>query len=195
MSVATQNDMINELKPTLFYEQLTIKDAIWALLVGLSGGFALWKYNPLMDTYEAGILIGSALALIVMGSYWRSIQMLSVAVLGVSLFAFFRYQGVLANAETDFFLKYFCASQSAIMWMSALYVLASGTYFLALLKRSEFMGKTATAFTWTATVMGVAGLMIRWRESYLMGLDIGHVPVSNLYEVFILFSVFTITLC
>ena len=33
--------------------------------------------------------------------------------------------------------------------------------------------------------------MVRWRESYLMGLDVGHIPVSNLYEVFILFSIFT----
>ena len=39
--------------------------------------------------------------------------------------------------------------------------------------------------------MGLIGLMVRWRESYLLGPDIGHIPVSNLYEVFILFSVIT----
>ena len=39
--------------------------------------------------------------------------------------------------------------------------------------------------------MGMTGLMVRWRESYLMGADIGHIPVSNLYEVFILFSIIT----
>jgi cytochrome c-type biogenesis protein CcsB len=39
--------------------------------------------------------------------------------------------------------------------------------------------------------MGMTGLIARWRESYLMGIDIGHIPVSNLYEVFILFSVIT----
>jgi cytochrome c-type biogenesis protein CcsB len=39
--------------------------------------------------------------------------------------------------------------------------------------------------------MGMIGLMVRWRESYLHGGDIGHIPVSNLYEVFILFSVVT----
>src|SRR5690606_16480916 len=43
----------------------------------------------------------------------------------------------------------------------------------------------------SATTMGMVGLMVRWRESYLMGADIGYIPVSNLYEVFILFSIVT----
>jgi cytochrome c-type biogenesis protein CcsB len=29
--------------------------------------------------------------------------------------------------------------------------------------------------------------MVRWHESHLLGPDIGHIPVSNLYEVFVLF--------
>jgi cytochrome c-type biogenesis protein CcsB len=29
--------------------------------------------------------------------------------------------------------------------------------------------------------------MVRWYESHLLGPDIGHIPVSNLYEVFVLF--------
>ena len=29
--------------------------------------------------------------------------------------------------------------------------------------------------------------MVRWYESYLIGADVGHIPVSNLYEVFVLF--------
>lgn len=39
--------------------------------------------------------------------------------------------------------------------------------------------------------MGLTGLLVRWRESYLLGADIGHIPVSNLYEVFILFALIT----
>ena len=34
-------------------------------------------------------------------------------------------------------------------------------------------------------------MLVRWYESYLIGADIGHTPVSNLYEVFILFCVIT----
>nr|WP_279585912.1 c-type cytochrome biogenesis protein CcsB [Thiohalophilus thiocyanatoxydans] len=44
---------------------------------------------------------------------------------------------------------------------------------------------------WVATTMGFVGLMVRWRESYLISHDIGHIPVSNLYEVFILFAIIT----
>jgi cytochrome c-type biogenesis protein CcsB len=35
--------------------------------------------------------------------------------------------------------------------------------------------------------MALVGTMVRWYESYLIGPDIGHIPVSNLYEVFVLF--------
>ena len=35
--------------------------------------------------------------------------------------------------------------------------------------------------------MALIGTMVRWYESYLIGADIGHIPVSNLYEVFVLF--------
>jgi ABC-type transport system involved in cytochrome c biogenesis permease subunit len=45
--------------------------------------------------------------------------------------------------------------------------------------------------TWSATAMGTVGLMVRWRESYLISPDVGHVPVSNLYEVFVLFAIIT----
>jgi cytochrome c-type biogenesis protein CcsB len=77
------------------------------------------------------------------------------------------------------------------MWMSALYVMATVAYFFELAVGSQFSGKVGSAMTWSATVMGSVGLMVRWRESYLMGADIGHIPVSNLYEVFILFAVMT----
>jgi cytochrome c-type biogenesis protein CcsB len=40
-------------------------------------------------------------------------------------------------------------------------------------------------------VLGFTGMMVRWYESYLIGTDVGHIPVSNLYEVFILFSMIT----
>ena len=33
--------------------------------------------------------------------------------------------------------------------------------------------------------------LVRWYESYLIGTEIGHIPVSNLYEVFVLFSLIT----
>ncbi|MBU1396932.1 MAG: c-type cytochrome biogenesis protein CcsB, partial [Gammaproteobacteria bacterium] len=42
-----------------------------------------------------------------------------------------------------------------------------------------------------AVALGFIGLMVRWYESYLIGADVGHIPVSNLYEVFVLFCLIT----
>jgi len=39
--------------------------------------------------------------------------------------------------------------------------------------------------------MGLCALLVRWRESYLVNPDYGHIPVSNLYEVFVLFCIVT----
>jgi hypothetical protein len=114
---------------------------------------------------------------------------LAVAVL--TLMALWRYGADYELRKSAFPAQILLESQAAFMWMSTLYVLATVTYFAALFSRSEFIGKTATALTWSATVMGLTGLLVRWRESYLLGADIGHIPVSNLYEVFILFALIT----
>ncbi|MEZ5448242.1 MAG: hypothetical protein R3E89_04225 [Thiolinea sp.] len=54
-----------------------------------------------------------------------------------------------------FGLKYLFSSQSAVMWMSALFVLATVFYFAGLLSGNAFVEKTASAITWTAVVMGL----------------------------------------
>lgn len=48
-----------------------------------------------------------------------------------------------------------------------------------------------TAFAWVSALGGFTGLLVRWHESYLLRPDAGHMPVSSLYEVFILFMVIT----
>ena len=73
------------------------------------------------------------------------------------------------------------------MWMTALYPLSLLTYWIYLFSKQDFYGNLATKITWIATMMGFVGLLVRWYESYLVGIDIGHIPVSNLYEVFVLF--------
>jgi len=109
----------------------------------------------------------------------------------LSLFGISQYHGELARAGQSFWLKYLFASQSAIMWMSALFVIATAGYWLGLAARSDFANRVSAGITWSAAAMGLIGLMVRWYESYLIGADVGHIPLSNLYEVFILFSIIT----
>ena len=190
MSV-TQDEMLDSWKQRSFLQSLNAVDWLWALAVLAGTAWVLVQYGPAMDFYEVSILSGLALAMIVSGWAWKPVRVFSGVVVLFTLFALWRYGDSLALGETDFFLKFMFASQSAIMWMSALFVMATLAYFVALFARSEFTGKVATSMTWSATAMGVTGLMVRWRESYLISPDVGHVPVSNLYEVFVLFAIIT----
>jgi len=163
----------------------------WWLLMALAAGLLFSMYGHVFDVYEIGIVIFSAVSLALLGQNWPGFRVHIAAVTGLSLIAIQLYGDNLAAAESNFFLNYLLASQSAIMWMSALYVMATVAYFIGLFARSSFIEKVGSAMTWAATTMGMVGLMVRWRESYLISHDVGHVPVSNLYEVFILFSVIT----
>ncbi len=190
MSV-TSDIMQNEFDTTPFLKRLGAFDWVWALLVVAGSVIAHQFYSSLMDGYEVGILYGTAAGLIWLGWGWKPMRGFSLAVALLSLAAIGLYGTELARGETSFFLKFLISSQSAIMWMSALYVMATAAYFFELAIGSKFSGKVGSAMTWSATVMGSVGLMVRWRESYLLGADIGHIPVSNLYEVFVLFAVMT----
>lgn len=177
-------------KPSLL-QRLTWKDWLWALLVIVGTAYAFTQYSDHMDVYEQGILLLSAPSLIAFGWFWRAMQPYTLAVTALSLLGIWLYAGSYANGEEIFGLKYLFSSQSAIMWMSALFVLATVFYFGGLFTGNEFTEKTASAITWVALVMGTVGLMVRWYESYLIDPEFGHIPVSNLYEVFILFCVIT----
>ena len=189
--VVTREAMLESWEQPTLWQRLTMWDVLWALLVTGGSGYAWWFYQSRMDGYEVAILFGSALALIAWGWYWKPARLFALAVALLALLALWRYGADYELRKSAFLLKYFLESQAAFMWMSALYVLATVVYFAALFGRSEFVGKTATALTWSATVLGMTGLLVRWRESYLLGADIGHIPVSNLYEVCILFALIT----
>ncbi len=174
-----------------FLARRSVYDWIFAVLL-LAGSVVAWrKYAYLMDGYEVGILFGTAVSLVGLGWFWKPVRTLMLVVAALSLLAVWLYGNDLGLAERNFFLKFLISSQSAIMWMSALFFMATVAYFIHLFSRNEFVGKVATAMVWSATTLGFVGLMVRWRESYLIHIDVGHIPVSNLYEVFILFAIIT----
>ncbi len=190
MSVS-ESVMYNQFDRPPLLKRLGLYDWIWAALVVAAAIWTYSAYSSLMDSFEAGILVLSVIGLVMFGWSWKPVRTLSLVVALISLAAIGLYGDELARGETNFFLKFLISSQSAIMWMSALFVMATAAYYFALAAGSEFSGKVGSALTWSASSMGLVGLMVRWRESYLMGADIGHIPVSNLYEVFILFAIIT----
>jgi cytochrome c-type biogenesis protein CcsB len=178
-------------KPTSFWQSLSKFDWIYALLLLAGGIFSYQRYAGFMDIYEVGFLFGAVALFSYMGWRWTAVARLVLGVAILSLLAVYSYQGDLANGGQRFVLKFLLASQSAVMWMNVLFVLAMLTYWLALFKKSAFTAKVASALTWAATLFGFVGLMVRWYESYLIAPDVGHIPISNLYEVFILFCLIT----
>jgi len=73
-----------------------------------------------------------------------------------------------------------------IMAMNVLFIFSAVSYIAYLFAPESFVGKIATWSAWAGVYAGGSALLLRWHESYLINEEIGHAPVSNLYEVFIL---------
>lgn len=177
--------------PLSIWKQLNSYDWLYALSLVTGAGFAFSRYGSFMDAYEAFFLVGAVLVFSWLGWRWKAMRQLVLGVAVLSLLSVRAYHGELATANQAFFLKYMLSSQSAVMWMNVLFVLAMLTYWFGLFTRSEFMSRVGSGLTWSAVLMGFVGLMVRWYESYLIAPDVGHIPISNLYEVFILFCLIT----
>ena len=174
-----------------FFKRLTVLD--WLFAAALLGGavFALNRYASYMDIYEKVILLLSAPVFAWLGWNWRPIQPLMVVLTVLTLGAIALYGGSLEAADSRFLLKYLLSSQSAILWMSTLFFLSTLFYAGGFALRSDTGSSIGNKLCWAAVVFGFTGMLVRWYESYLVGPDVGHIPVSNLYEVFVLFCLVT----
>lgn len=179
--------------------RVTPGDLALGASLSLGCAYALLFHAVSMDGYEKAMLIAAVPALAWLGWLWRPLKLLIActsvsALLGVGLYA---TDGALSlsdisRAESVFLLKYLLSSQSAILWMSCLFVLGTVSYWIGLAKPA--VAWLGTVFTWIGVWIGLTGLLVRWREGHLMGADIGHIPVSNLYEVFVLLALMTAVL-
>lgn len=173
------------------FKKLGWADYLFAVAVILGAVFAQLRFAAYMDVYEQSILFCSVPVMIALAWAWTPLRYLMVTATALSFVAMFFYKGDLLRAEQAFFLKYLLSSQSAILWMSVLFCLSTLFYSLALVTRSEKLAPIASKLCWSAVGFGLTGMLVRWYESYLMGADIGHIPISNLYEVFVLFCLIT----
>ena len=174
-----------------FFRRLTMVDWLFAAALMAGSVFGLVRYGAFMDVYEKGILLLAAPTFALLGWQFKAVRWLMPLVFLLSLAAIGLYAGDLQNANQKFFLKYMLSSQSAILWMSTLFVFSTVFYWIGMLSRSNFGTSVGSKLCWAAVVLGWTGMMVRWFESYLIGADVGHIPVSNLYEVFILFALIT----
>lgn len=157
----------------------------------LSTGYSLFNFTNYMDGYEIAILVLAGPVFIWLGYFWPVFRKLFIAIFALSLTGISLFDGDLNSQYDNFLLKYFFASQALIMWMTFFFPLSFIAYLYSTFKKNSFVATLATNFSWVAIVAGFTGLMVRWFESYLIGTDVGHIPVSNLYEVFVLFCLIT----
>ena len=172
-----------------FLSRRSLYDWLFAALVLAGGLFAFSRYGAAMDVYEKGILTCAIPLAVLLGWFWRPLRTLMLVVAGFSILAIISYDGDLKRAETVFWLKYFLSSQSAILWMCLLIFMSTVFYWLGALIRNQgdVMEGLGSKIAWVAIGMALIGTMVRWYESHQIGPDIGHIPVSNLYEVFVMF--------
>ena len=172
-------------------------DWLFAVLAVAGGIVAFAQYGGAMDGYEKAILAGTVPFVIALGWFWRPAARLMLVVAAFSLLAISAYQGDLKRAESVFWLKYFLSSQSAILWMCVLIYMSTLFYWIGLftsekhpvdgVAHANTAQRMGTWLAWGAVGMALIGTMVRWYESHHIGAGIGHIPVSNLYEVFVLF--------
>jgi cytochrome c-type biogenesis protein CcsB len=163
----------------------SLADWLFAALILLGAGFAFQRYGSSMNDYEVGILTGAVPALVALGWFWAPLRVLAVAVGAATLLAISLYNrhldgfgADLSAADHTFLLKYFLSSQSAILWMSVLFFMSTVFYWIGFFARSGAEDATALKL----------GSRLAW-----VAVFIGHIPVSNLYEVFVLFCWLTTT--
>lgn len=174
-----------------FFKRLSLIDWLYGAGLLAASLFGLMRFGAFMDIYEKAILLAAAPTFAWLGWHWKPVRWLIPLAAVLSLFAIELYAGHLEMANQKFFLKYILSSQSAILWMGTLFVLSTLFYWIGLVARSEFGSSVGSLLCWAGVVLGLTGMLVRWYESYLIGADVGHIPVSNLYEVFILFSLIT----
>jgi len=178
-------------QPPGFFRRLGALDWLYGLALLAGALFALHRYAHYMGPYEQAILVLAVPVFAALGWHWKPVRWLMALLAVLALSAIFLYGGALDAADHRFLLKYFLSSQSAILWMSVLFVLSTLFYWGGLLARSPVGAAIGNKLCWGAVVMGFTGMLVRWYESYLIGADVGHIPISNLYEVFILFCMVT----
>ena len=183
--------------PMGFVSARSLLDWLFAALVFSAGAYAFSRHGAAMDVYEKLILLGAMPAAVALGWFWGPLRVLMLGVAAATLFAISLYDqhldgfgADLTQADNVFPLKYFLSSQSAILWMGVLFFMSTAFYWIGFAAKREDNAAVhlGSGVAWVAVFMALTGTMVRWFESHQIGPDIGHIPVSNLYEVFVLFA-------
>ncbi len=195
-----ENELIQHhslLKKRGIINNLAISDYLYAVLmivISMIVRFSLLHSNP--DIYEEVIFWCAMATIIVLGWFFKSLRWFFPLSALLTYFSILLYANDYSAGSQRFLLKYILSSQSAIMWQCCLIVLAFIAFLIGAISTIRYKASNrntavmmGSGIAWAAALMGTVGLLVRWHESYLIGNGAGHIPVSNLYEVMILFMI------
>lgn len=187
----TRVESWTELSPEpSWWAQWKLRDWAWFAGLSVSAGIILGLYGSSFGYWQFVVLAAWYSALLVAGLAWRPVQLASIGIVLPALLAVWLYS-IGQTTANSILLRDFLQGYAAVMWMSALLLAATACYLFYLFSGRERAGQWATALTWAGVIMGFIGLGVRWRETYLGHPDWGHIPVSNLWEVLVLFCAST----
>ena len=77
-------------------------------------------------------------------------------------------------------------SPKLVSIVTFIYLFCTVLYIASFVFRSDRLGRAVSVLAWTGLLIHTAAILLRWAESYQMG--IGHAPLSNMYESLVFFS-------
>jgi cytochrome c-type biogenesis protein CcsB len=77
-------------------------------------------------------------------------------------------------------------SSKILAWVTFLYFASFTGYLIGMVRGRDLWGKIASGAAAAGLLAHTAALLLRWKESYDLGM--GHIPLSNLYESLVFFA-------
>nr|WP_232821475.1 c-type cytochrome biogenesis protein CcsB [Acidithiobacillus ferrivorans] len=170
--------------------RLSRLDLLWFAGLTVTVGVLVDVFNSQFWFWQYVVLATWYVTLVAVGVHWRAFQAAFLTVLSAALLGVWLYS-IGQTPANDIILRYVLQGYAGAMWMIGFLLAATAAYLIYLFTLSEKVGRLATGLTWVGVLMGFIALGVRWRETYLGHPDWGHVPVTNLWEVMIVFCAAT----
>lgn len=77
-------------------------------------------------------------------------------------------------------------SAKILAWVTFIYFASFTGYLVGMVRGSDWWGKLASWALITGLLAHTAAILLRWRESYTLGM--GHAPLANFYESLVFFA-------
>ncbi|MBU2846274.1 cytochrome c biogenesis protein CcsA, partial [Acidithiobacillus ferriphilus] len=170
--------------------RLSRLDLLWFAGLTVTVGVLVDVFNSQFWFWQYVVLATWYVTLVAVGIHWRAFQVAFLTVLSAALLGVWLYS-IGQTPANDVILRYVLQGYAGVMWMVGFFLAATAAYLINFFTLSEKVGRLATGLTWVGVLMGFIALGVRWRETYIGHPDWGHVPVTNLWEVMVVFCAAT----